>query len=100
MVDRQEGAFLDFLAIVSWVFCYVLKTMHLCIGCVYWHPRMYKCRSSLIGGREWRSDIDFTLVVHFIPKNILSSACTVGFEYLYKILHSFAYNFILIWTRQ
>ena len=55
---------------------------------------MCKCKSPLIGGREWRPDTDFTLVVHFIPKNIHSSACTVGFEYLYKILHSFAYNFI------
>ena len=90
MVDRKEGAILDFTNIVSWVYCYVLKTMHLCIGFVYRHLRMCKCRSSLIGGREWRSDTDFTLVVHFIPKNIHSSACTVGFEY----------NFILIWARQ
>ena len=92
MVDKKEGAILDFIAIVSLVYCYVLKTMHLCIG-------VCKCRSSLIGGGIWRSDTDFTLVVHFIRKNIHSSACTVGFEYLYKILHSFAYNFILIWGR-
>ena len=82
MVDRKEGAILDFIAIEIWVYCYVLKTMHLCIG-------MCKCRSSLIGGREWRSDTDFTLVVHFIPKNFHRGACTVGFEYLCKILHSF-----------
>ena len=37
MVDRKEGAILDFIAIVSWVYCYVLKPMHLCIGCVYRH---------------------------------------------------------------
>ena len=98
--DRKEGAIIDFIAIVSWVYCYILKTMHLWIGCVYKHLRMYKCRSALTGGRECRSDTDFTLVVHFIFKNIHSSACTVGFEYLYKILHSFTYNFILIRARQ
>ena len=55
MVDRKEGAILDFIAIVSWVYCYVLKPMHLCIGCVFRHLGMCKCRSSLIGVREWRS---------------------------------------------
>ena len=43
---------------------------------------------------------DFTLVVYFIPMIIHSSTCTVVFGYSYKILLSFAYNFILIWARQ
>ena len=34
MVDRNKGAILEFIAIVCWIYCYVLKTMHLYIGCV------------------------------------------------------------------
>ena len=39
----------------------------------------------------------FTLVVHVysIPKILHSSTCSVRFEYLNKLLFSFAYDFIL-----
>ena len=40
---------------------------------------------------------NFTLVIYFIPKIIHSCICSVGFEYLNKLLRSYAYeyNFIL-----
>ena len=38
---------------------------------------------------------NFTLVVYFIPKITHSSTFSVGFEYLNKLLLSFAYDFIL-----
>ena len=41
----------------------------------------------------------FGFMVYFIPEISHSEICTIGYEYFYKILLSFGYDFILVRAR-
>ena len=70
MVDRSKGAILEFIAIVSWVYCFE-DNASVYIKAVYRHLRMCKCRSALVGGREWRSLTLLWLYISYLRSSIV-----------------------------